>query len=181
MILLRHGEPLARDTCYGRSDPTLREPPARTAKRLGPIGFKRLLSSPSERCLALARALAPGVEPSVNPALMELDFGAWEGRRWDEIPRAGLDAWARQPLDYRMPGGESARDLMRRVDDWARRLRPGPGDLIVAHAGSLRALAAIVLRTGFETTWQWPLPYATPVTLANSNTGFVPDETPAAD
>lgn len=110
--------------------------------------------------------------------LKELNFGDWENRPWSEVPREELDAWARMPLDFTVPGGESPRDLKRRVDNWARGFAPGPGDLIIAHAGSLRALAAFILNTEFETTWQWSLPYATPVRVIDIHSGFIPETAP---
>ncbi len=113
----------------------------------------------------------------LTPALQELNFGDWEGQRWDDIDRASLDAWAKRPLDFVMPGGESGRDLYRRVADWAETLQFERDDMIVAHAGSLRALAAVLLQRPFDDCWQWPLAYATAVRLDPARAGFVPDET----
>lgn len=174
MILLRHDRVRAEGLCYGQSDPPLLIPPGETAAQLSLPGWRRLVSSPSPRCLSLARALAGSRPIRVSPGLRELHFGAWEGQRWDDIDRTEIDRWARAPLDFRAPGGESARDLCNRVAGWARHFQPEEGDLIIAHAGSLRALAAQLLGTDFDTTWQWPLPYATPVTVTNTTDGFVP-------
>lgn len=176
MILLRHGVPAAAETCYGRFDPPLAEPPEQTAARLRTRlpRWRRLVSSPSPRCRLLAEALAPNSAIDLADALMELNFGQWEGQPWSRIPRTALDDWARRPLDFTPPGGESARELKHRVERWVDGFRPAPGDLIVAHAGSLRALAATLLDTEFERTWQWPLPFATPVRITDTETGFVP-------
>lgn len=176
MMLLRHGAPLTKERCYGRTDPPLRDTPRHTAMTLRPRlhGRRRLICSPSPRCRELAEALTDEGNVIVAEELMELDFGAWEGLPWSQIPREALDEWARRPLDFTAPGGESARDLLRRVDAWVRRFEPKSDDLIVAHAGSLRALAACLLNTEFETTWQWPVPYATPLRLIDIDTGFQP-------
>ncbi len=176
MILLRHGRTDAAGICYGQSNPPLAEAPKQTAAALRLPEWRRLVSSPSPRCLTLARHLAKHRPIRVSPALLELNFGDWELRRWDDVETSAIDEWAKTPLDYCAPGGESARDLHRRVARWVLRFKPGQGDLIVAHAGSLRALAAVLLQTDFETTWQWPLPYATPVVLTDSTAGFVPYE-----
>lgn len=176
MILLRHGQTDATGLCYGQSNPPLKEEPARTAAALRLPAWRRLVCSPSPRCLDLARQLAGHRPVRVSPALMELNFGQWEQRLWDEVEASHIEEWAKAPLDFCVPGGESARDLHRRVACWARSFQPGSGDLIVAHAGSLRALAAVLLKTDFETTWQWPLPYATPVVLTEITAGFVPYE-----
>ena len=176
MILLRHDRVRADGLCYGQSDPPLRVPAEDTAARLSLPRWRRLASSPSPRCLRLARALAQTGPIRISPMLRELNFGAWENQRWDDIDRTDIDRWALAPLDFRAPGGESARDLHDRVGRWVRHFQPGDGDLIIAHAGSLRALAAHVLGTDFDTTWQWPVPYATPVTVTNTTDGFVPYE-----
>lgn len=175
MIVLRHGPVATPGTCYGRSDPPLAERPAVVAQRVGPglpgeVGA--CWSSPSPRCRDLATALVGVERVTVAEALAELDFGQWEGVPWDEVDRAGLDAWAADPLGHRMPGGESGHDVHARVAAWVRSARPGPGDLVVAHAGSLRALAAVVLGVPFDTTWQWPVPHAVPLVV--TPTGFAP-------
>lgn len=176
MILLRHDRVRASGLCYGWSDPALQRPIAETVADLDLPDWRRLVSSPSPRCLRLARALAGRQPVRICPNLKELHFGDWEGKRWDDIARSDLDRWAEQPLTFRLPGGESAGDLFCRVSRWAARFQPGSGDLIIAHAGSLRALAAYRLGTDFDTTWQWPLPYATPVTVTIASEGFVPYE-----
>lgn len=172
MILLRHGRPATTGTCYGRSDPPLAEPPAQLARRVAAVlpPVDRCFASPSPRCLDLARALH--ADPVPVPALRELDFGSWEGLRWDDVDRAELDAWAAAPLDHRVGGGERGRDVHARVATWLaggagepdRAIGPpGPDDLVVGHAGSIRALAAVVLGEPFETTWRWPVPHAVPL------------------
>lgn len=175
--LLRHGAPLERGFCYGHSDPTLIEPAQQTAQRLRHLlpAWRRLFSSDSPRCLALAQTFDSATIAVAE--LRELNFGDWEGRPWDSIRRADLDAWAQQPLDFVMPGGESGRDLYRRVARWAASVQPGRDDLIVAHAGSLRALAAVLLQRPFDDCWQWPLAYANCVRLEPGIAGFVSDDT----
>lgn len=175
--LLRHGAPLKAGFCYGHSDPILVETPTQTARRIQPklAPWQRLFTSPSPRCAELASALDCNAEQV--PALRELNFGDWEELPWDAVDRASLDSWAQQPLDFVIPGGESGRELYQRVTDWAQTVRPSEHDLIVAHAGSLRALAAILLECPFDDCWQWPLAYATPVTLNPNIAGFVSDDT----
>lgn len=176
-VLLRHGAPQQTGFCYGQSDPILEETPGQTAQRIRPIlpPWRRVFCSPSARCADLAAAIT--AETATVPALMELNFGDWEGRRWDDIDRADLDDWAERPLDIVMPGGECGRDLYRRVAAWADTVQLGSDDLIIAHAGSLRALAARLLQRPFDDCWTWPLAYATPMRLAPNTAGFVSQET----
>jgi alpha-ribazole phosphatase len=80
-------------------------------------------------------------QPSFDERLLEMDFGSWEGRRWDDIPRADLDAWAADVAGYAPPGGESPRQLQRRALDFVAGLAV-PEAVIVTHAGVIRTLLA---------------------------------------
>jgi alpha-ribazole phosphatase len=151
LYLIRH-TPVAEGegVCYGVADLPLAQEPGAAAERLKALlpGRYELVSSPLARCLALARALGePRIEPHLEPGLREIDFGRWELKRWNEIDREALDAWGRDPIDYRPPGGESARDMSRRaLPALSRWLERRAGALvIVSHGGPLRAIAGTLL------------------------------------
>jgi alpha-ribazole phosphatase len=76
--------------------------------------------------------------------LCELDFGRWEGKAWDQVPRAELDAWARDVWEYRPGGGESARMLCARWMMWLEALHALRHEqvVVVTHAGVIRAALA---------------------------------------
>jgi len=53
-----------------------------------------------------------------EPALIEMDWGAWEGLRLDELQRVHAEDYWREEargLDFRPPRGESPRELQRRL------------------------------------------------------------------
>lgn len=141
LYLIRHPRPLiAAGVCYGRLDIEA-ENPAAIAERLRaelPPGLP-VWSSPLQRCRTLAEALHPA--PQIDARLMELNFGAWEGRPWDSVPRAELDAWAADVAGYAPPGGESPRQLQARVLDFVAGLGAGE-HVLVTHAGVIRTLLA---------------------------------------
>lgn len=151
VYLMRHLRPeVAAGVCYGRLDlPPEPGSSVQIAQALAVVPpLHAILSSPAQRCRQLADALAArdDLDLEVDERLLELDFGAWEGRRWDDLPRAEIDAWADDVWSTVAGGGESMAALWQRVaqcrearllDGWRgseRRL------LIVAHHGSLRAL-----------------------------------------
>lgn len=156
LFLIRHPAPaIAPGICYGRSDIGLLADPLAAARRLTAQlpGLDRVYSSPLQRCLRLARCLAPS--PVTDTRLMEMDFGAWEGRSWDDIPRPDIDAWARQPLDFAPPGGESGRQVAARVIEFASEFirRNDIGNIaVISHQGPLRILMAHLLGDG-EALW----------------------------
>ena len=141
LYLIRHPRPLiAAGICYGQLDVEA-ENPAPIVERLRaelPPGLP-VWSSPLQRCRTLAEALHPA--PQIDARLMELNFGAWEGRPWDAVPRAELDAWAADVAGYASPGGESPRQLQARVLDFVAGLGAGE-HVLVTHAGVIRTLLA---------------------------------------
>ena len=92
---LRHGETAwnAEGRLCGRTDVPLSDVGRRQAQllawRLQPIPVEALYSSPLERALETARLIgqAVGREPVVDQRLAELNYGAWEGRTFEEIKR----------------------------------------------------------------------------------------------
>lgn len=70
-----------------------------------------------------------------------MDFGAWEGRPWEAIPRAEIDAWAADVAGYAPPGGESPRALQQRALEFVAGLAVAEA-VIVTHAGVIRTLLA---------------------------------------
>ena len=82
------------------------------------------------------------------PALMEQDFGEWEGRRWRDLAeRESLEFW-NDPVGIAPPGGESYAEMTKRVAGAIADVgnQFPDGDLIlVAHAGPIRAALAIAM------------------------------------
>ena len=79
--------------------------------------------------------------PQIDERLIEMNFGSWEGLRWNDVPRAELDAWAADVAGYAPPGGESPLTLQRRALDFVASLTV-PEAVIVTHAGVIRTLLA---------------------------------------
>jgi alpha-ribazole phosphatase len=118
LVLVRHPRPdIEPGICYGSSD--VASSAAATASVLAALRAKDLpgtlpvYASPLMRCADLARQL--DVPVAFDTRLAEMDFGAWEMRAWDAIPRAEVDAWAADLLHYRPGGGESVLEVAHRV------------------------------------------------------------------
>lgn len=130
---------MAAGLCYGRTDLPLAEDVAGWAQNLRAATAEKLpcYTSPLQRCRLLAEALHPA--PEADPRLMEMDFGAWEMQPWDAIPRAGLDAWAADPLGFAPPGGESVTQMQARLLDFLAE-RTETELLLVTHGGVIKLL-----------------------------------------
>lgn len=174
--LARHARPLVdAGICYGRLDvPADAEATAECARQLAvllPAGIS-VITSPLQRCEQLAIALQaqrPDLAYKTDSRLQEMDFGQWEGRAWDAIGAAALDAWVADFVRHRPGGGESVQAFMQRVAGlWdeasAAALAAGAdraanaGMLWITHAGVLRAVS--LLERGIRCLSradQWPL------------------------
>ncbi len=142
IVLVRHPPAaIAPGICYGRLDLSIGDPGAAAdlAARLAGTGG-RVWTSPSRRCRAVAEALG---DFTVDARLLELDFGEWEGRAWDDVPRAALDRWAADPWAFAAPGGESGAALVARVRSFSAGLRQGD-HVVIAHGGPLKLLAQML-------------------------------------
>jgi alpha-ribazole phosphatase len=101
--------------------------------------------SPARRTRETAAAL--GLDAVTQDAFREQDFGAWTGRRHNdlvaELGDAYRDFW-KSPATNRPPGGESFVDQIDRTVDGLAALAEGDV-VLVAHSGTIRAVLAIAL------------------------------------
>ncbi len=153
LVVIRHGPTAwnAEGRIQGRSDVPL-SPEGRAAAgawRLPPgIGGADwvLRSSPLIRARETAALLHPKGDWGAEPALIEMNWGAWEGRLLAELRAADGTAMAAaeaRGLDFRPPGGESPRDVQGRLASLLAALATaGAPCLAVTHKGAIRALYA---------------------------------------
>lgn len=118
----------------------------------------RWISSPLRRAAETAELLRGAVTPS-EAALIEMDWGSWEGFSLDEIrTRFGAEFARNQALgmDFRPPGGESPRDVLVRVRAWLAHAAADDAPVVaVTHLGVVRAMLAAA--TGWDMTTKPPI------------------------
>jgi alpha-ribazole phosphatase len=151
LILLRHTPVVAEPgLCYGALDLPVRPHDlaacasrvAQEAERV-PVG---LWTSPRQRCTALAAVLAPhwpNCRAIERSELAEMDFGVWEGQRWDTVGAAEIDRWMTDFAHHAPGGGESVGAFLLRVHAALAEVLPlaQRGDWVwVTHAGVVRAV-----------------------------------------
>lgn len=165
--------------CYGASDVALQgdaaHEAASIAARLDALQVRapqRIATSPLTRCASIAEALATRhrQKPFADARLAEMDFGAWEMQRWDDIERAQIDAWAANFEHAREHGGESVAQFDARVSAWFATLDVSDATAktttwAVAHAGVIRTIAARALGLPLANCVRWPLEMAAIVWL----------------
>ena len=131
VILIRHTSvDVPPGTCYGQTDVPLRstfpEEAKLVRKRLaGNPSFDRVYTSPLSRCTRLAEYC--GYPNALRETrLLELNFGAWEMQRYDEIHDPHLAEWYADYLHQPTTNGESFEDQLRRVSFFLHELQTKP-------------------------------------------------------
>ncbi len=152
LFCVRHGETFYNlaGRIQGQSDSELSPLGQRqcqaVAEALGTLAVDAIIASPLRRAFDSAQRVADKlkVPVQVDPRLMEIHAGIFQGLCWDEIDRrfpAEAARWRSQDPDYRIPEGESRRDLMDRARDAFCAIREAGyrQAIVVAHGGSLSA------------------------------------------
>lgn len=144
VYLLRHGKTAwnLEGRYQGRSDIPLCEA---GKQELSPADFfpERVYVSPMKRAAETAQLLFPGVQLIAVPGLEEMDFGAFEGKRFRDLADdQNYRAWVEGNCTAPCPGGEGREDFSRRVCDAFERLMAREREqlVIVAHGGTQMAI-----------------------------------------
>lgn len=107
----------------------------------------RVVASPLKRAQETARLLFPNREIALEPRLMEMDFGGWEGKALADLraePGAEAEARERLGLDFSAPGGETPRQVQARLKPLLEEIAAvGLPTVIVTHKAVLRALLSL--------------------------------------
>lgn len=109
-----------------------------------------LVASPLSRAVETARLISDR-DPKTEAALIEMDWGDWEGKKGVELkadPSSGfrdIEDWG---WDYRPPNGESPRDVWARLEPWVAQLHSDT--IAVCHIGIMRVLLAQATGWGFD-------------------------------
>ena len=126
LILVRHGSTHFNEDgiVLGRSDPPL--PPTGLAQAQALAGSLRaepvraVYTSPLIRARQTAQAIAAAfrLEPVLEPGLLELDVGDFDGITFEQLRKDHpqfLERWSQDPGPLVMPGGESLQELQLRA------------------------------------------------------------------
>lgn len=172
--LLRHGQTIADDILRGRIDVPLSEPGyQQMVDRVHPYlsegaPWNHLVSSPLQRCAAFAHDLSQqhGTPMKIDHGFLEMDFGDWDGRSFEELRAEDPELFARiwrEPHKYSPPNGESFELFVDRITDaWDQLLFQHQGEhvLLICHGGVIRALLTAIMQTPLTSLSRIDVPYA---------------------
>jgi alpha-ribazole phosphatase/probable phosphoglycerate mutase len=180
ILFIRHAETDMAGTFCGHSDPPLnargKVQLAELIERLRAENFGAIYTSDLRRAhdtgLALAEAFI--VKCHVQPGLREIDFGRWEGLRWEDIEK--LDetyarSWVAEYPHLSAPGGEDFGEFERRVLEEVNFLSleaeiAARNIAVVTHAGVLRTILCSLQGWSRESAWEQTNSYCSVVRYA---------------
>ena len=182
ILFTRHAETDMAGTFCGQSDPELnargRVQLAELVKELRAENLGSVYTSDLRRAheTGLAIAEAFGVTCHVRPALREIDFGRWEGLRWEDIEEqdeAYARDWIAKYPHLPSPGGEDFGDFERRVLEEVKFLEveaeiAARNIVVVTHAGVLRTILCSLQGRSREDAWEQTKSYCSVVRYSTS-------------
>ena len=161
IYFLRHGETdwNAAGRLQGRLDIPLNAKGEAQAKRNGGMLAELIDDAPAmtyaaspmlrtRQTMQIARqALGlPAEGFMVDDRLLEISFGAWEGKTWSEVESGAPQEYRARDADafnYAVPGGESYAMVTKRVMSWLADVKTPT--VVVSHGGIMRCLRGHVL------------------------------------
>lgn len=156
VVLIRHGPTdwNVKGRIQGHTDVSLSAyGRAQVSRWLLPAEFRQYewFASPLVRAMETAQLLGvPHAWPEAR--LMEMSWGRWEGRTWEEVCAAdavALTDLETRGLDFQPPDGESRRALTRRLRNWLSDVTARAAPVVaVTHRGVIHA--ALALATGWN-------------------------------
>ncbi|MCZ2394549.1 MAG: alpha-ribazole phosphatase [Chitinophagales bacterium] len=165
IYIIRHTPvSISKDYCYGQSDIALAESYeqdiAYFLQEL-PKDFDFVYCSPLSRCKSIVESLEIS-NVKYEPALMEMNFGSWEGKRWRDINTDDLSKWGNDFVNISTPHGESLSILYSRVTEFLNQLsqnRHHKKILMITHAGVIRCLWAYFNDISLQNIFSIPISY----------------------
>jgi len=190
IVFARHGQtaPNRDGLVLGRADPELTDEGHRQAELLAAAlageGVTAILTSPLLRARQTAEptGAACGVPVVVDERLIEIDWGAWEGRSTGALKQSDVDRWKADK--GAAPEGETLESLTQRVESFCAEHLAGDGLVVaVSHVSPIKAAAAWAMGVDGSVAWRMFLGLASitrvgqgrssPVLLSFNETGHL--------
>ncbi len=163
VYLIRHTSvDIDSNVCYGQSDVSLSstfEEEAQKIRQELNIDFEKVYSSPLSRCTLLSNKFSTSVETDTR--LLEINFGEWEGKKWDVIHKKELELWMKEFIFQRPPNGENLQNMYLRVSNFLEELRTKnfKSTLIITHSGVIRCMLADILQISLQNIFKFEIRY----------------------
>ena len=163
IYLVRHTETnCEKGICYGQSDVGLAEPFDSIFETiLSQLPSEAIVfSSPLKRCVILAKYIQDNIKTisyQEDKRLMEMNFGDWEMKNWNDILPEQLNPWMEDFVNVPASNGESFILLHKRTKAFLADLvskKINQPIVVVCHAGTIRSIlchhAELPLKDAFQ-------------------------------
>jgi broad specificity phosphatase PhoE len=115
--------------------------------RLAGIRFDAAYSSPLSRALTTAQIIVHDLPVSIDPRLMEIHHGSWQGKTKRDLAECWPQEWQKWNTEahrFTPPGGESAACVRERVESFLTAIE-GTAILCVSHGVVIQTLLSVLL------------------------------------
>ncbi|MDD5772057.1 MAG: histidine phosphatase family protein [bacterium] len=165
IYLIRHGESIlnGENKIQGQSDPALSPTGIRQvellAKSLSKDKYNFIYCSELLRAKQTAELISShlGLPISFHKDLAEIYLGEWEGKTPDEVNleyNGDYKKWRKNPTKTLIPGAENIPEFRKRINNVFKKIlknhKEGDNVIIVAHAGTITAVIAYILKGNFN-------------------------------
>ena len=150
LFVIRHTEVNnPENLCYGNYDIPLMKDFNKKSKQIFqnlPSDLDQIYTSPSKRCVDLLNSQNKNF--ITIKELQELNFGDWEGKKWDEINQNDLNYWMENFVNTPPQNGENMIQLFDRTIEFTYKLLDlnFKKVLFVTHSGVIRSLLSEALK-----------------------------------
>ena len=165
IYLIRHTTPkIEKGICYGQTDIPVVDSfsvEAESVLQQLPDTFDMIYSSPSNRCFKLAQMIQPYQSIVTDKRLLEMNFGDWEMKKWDEINQDELHKWTQDFVNVVVPNGENFTQLNIRVNHFMHEIAKQNFNkvAVVTHSGVIRSFFISVLGIPLENAFKFAIDY----------------------
>ena len=165
IYIIRHTSPnIEKGICYGQTDiglaNTYKEEFNTIIESIPNLKDFSVISSPLKRCAQLAKQFSNDI--LFDNRLKELDFGDWEMKSWDAIPKQEIDPWMEDFVNIAVPNGESYTQLALRVNTFFEEIAHSQNNknlIIITHAGVIRAFLSKLLNIPLKDSFNIKIGY----------------------
>ena len=170
VYLIRHTTPeIEKGICYGQTDidvnQTLFNEELKIIQSKIPDNIGSFFSSPLKRCKQLVGFLSANYLE--DERLIELNFGDWENKSWNELNQDDLNLWTQDFVNNRTPNGENYVELHNRTIKFIETLLNTDNESagIVTHAGNIRSFISRTIDLPLENSFRIDLEYGAVISL----------------
>jgi len=178
IYLIRHTTPeIEKGICYGQSDldvtSSFESEVSKILKKVTSDSTTKVYSSPLIRCTKLAEKFSN--EIITDHRLMEINFGDWELKKWNDIPRKESDSWMNDFVNVTIPNGEAYKEMFQRVNEVFSEITSKSEEkkiIISTHGGVIRCILSKLKNVALENSFDIKVEYGDVFKILKQNNTF---------